>query len=135
MPQFQANLEKLTKDVRALGATPLLVTSLTRRTFNGSTLVDSLADVVPVTRAAARNTHTTLLDLNAASRAYVSAIGQEAADAYNLVAGDRTHLDAWGSVVFGRIVADLLLEKKRHLGRWIAANETLSALIEKGIPA
>lgn len=48
---------------------------------------------------------------------------------------DRTHLNDWGSVVFGRMLADLLLEKVDGLESWIAPNETLSALIRDGMLA
>lgn len=80
---------------------------------------------------------TTLLDLNAASRAYVDRIGAAAAHAYNLQPGDDTHLDGWGSVVFGRMVADLLLASGagRCLGPWIRPNATLSQAIRDGMPA
>ncbi|KAH8880828.1 SGNH hydrolase [Thozetella sp. PMI_491] len=135
MPQFQANLVSMAKDVKSLGGTPIIVTSLTRRTFNGTVLVDSLTDVVTAARAAAGSANVALLDLNAASYKYVSAIGQAAADKYDLVEGDRTHLNDWGSVVFGRIVADLLVGQKASLGKWIRPNETLSSLINQGLPA
>lgn len=114
----------------------LLVTPLTRRSFESDHVVaDSLHDQRLATIAAAEASNTTYLDLNAASIAYVDAIGEDAAHAYNLAASDNTHLNDWGSVVFGRIVADLLLEKKPELSEWIVANETLSRLIADGLPA
>lgn len=85
--------------------------------------------------AAAEATDTTYLDLNQASIDYVNAIGESAAQVYNLVEDDRTHLNDWGSVVFGRMLADLLLEKVDGLESWIAPNETLSALIRDGMLA
>ncbi|KAI1362938.1 SGNH hydrolase-type esterase domain-containing protein [Xylaria arbuscula] len=136
LEQYQTNLEDLANDIWALGGTPLLVTPLTRRTFESENVVqDSLHDERLATIAAADATNTTYLDLNAASIAYVDAIGEEAAHAYNLAADDNTHLNDWGSVVFGRILADLLLGKKPELAEWIAANETLSELIANGLPA
>ncbi|KAK7911232.1 hypothetical protein PG985_013713 [Apiospora marii] len=80
---------------------------------------------------------TTLLDLNAASRTYVNRIGRDAAHAYNLKADDETHLDDWGSVVFGRMVADLLLESMagKCLGPWVRPNATLSRAIRDGVLA
>lgn len=84
---------------------------------------------------AAEATNTIYLDLNQASLAYIDAIGESAAHAYNLNPDDNTHLNDWGSVVFGRLLADLLLEKKPELAQWIQANETLSELIESGLPA
>ncbi|ORY72174.1 SGNH hydrolase-type esterase domain-containing protein [Pseudomassariella vexata] len=137
MAQFQTNLENMAEEVKSLGGTPILVTSLTRRTFNAATgtVVDSLQDVATATRAAANTTDTALLDLNAASMAYVNAIGNASAQAYNLNPTDQTHLNAWGSVVFGRMVADLLLEEKPMLEEWILPNNTLSWEIANGVAA
>jgi hypothetical protein len=75
------------------------------------------------------------VDLNTASRNYVNAIGNASAQKYNLNEGDMTHLNPWGSVVFGRILADALLAKSGGLKQWFRANETLSTLIRKGLPA
>ena len=132
MEMFKANLENLAGEVKQLGATPLLFTSLARRNFNGTELKQDLADVVPATREAAAAAKVQLIDLNAASRKYVQAIGSADADKYNLVEGDRTHLNDHGSVVFGRIVADLLIKSDKSLGRWIERNGTLSRLIAEG---
>ncbi|KAI3317224.1 SGNH hydrolase-type esterase domain-containing protein [Xylariaceae sp. AK1471] len=136
--QYQTNLQNLATDIKNLGGTPLLVTPLTRRSFPSSTpnsASDSLHNERLATIAAAEATGTTYLDLNQASLNYINAIGATAAHVYDLNAGDSTHLNSWGSVVFGRIVADLLLEKKGDLKTWIRANETLSTLIKNGQPA
>lgn len=121
--------------MQRLGATPLLFTSLTRRNFNGTQLVQDLGDVVNATREVAAASHVELIDLNAASRRYVQAIGSADADMYNLVPTDRTHLNAHGSVVFGRIVADLLLRSDEALYKWISRNDTLSGMIAEGVYA
>jgi hypothetical protein len=73
--------------------------------------------------------------VNEASLTYVDRIGNESAQVYNLIPNDTTHLNAWGSVVFGRMVADLLLQQKADLGQYFAPNETLSDEIWNGIPA
>ncbi|GAP90931.1 putative GDSL-like lipase acylhydrolase [Rosellinia necatrix] len=135
LAQFQTNLVNLAKDVLSWGATPLLVTPLTRRTFSGGSVEDSLHDERLATIAAAGTAAVAYLDLNAASIAYVDAIGEAAAHAYNLNAGDNTHLGAWGSVVFGRLVADLLLERRADLAPWFLPNQTLSDEIRDGLPA
>ncbi|KAI1173484.1 SGNH hydrolase-type esterase domain-containing protein [Nemania sp. FL0916] len=136
LEQFEANLVALAEDIWQLGATPILLTPLTRRQFTSThSADDSLHNERLATISAAETSNTTYLDLNAASLAYVNAIGETAAHAYNLKEGDNTHLNAWGSVVFGRLVADLLLEKKPELASWIRPNETMSALIQDGLPA
>ncbi|KAF2634564.1 SGNH hydrolase [Massarina eburnea CBS 473.64] len=133
--EFKTNLKALAQDVKDLGATPLILTSLTRRKFDGTELKDDLSDVVPAARTAAADSNVALIDLNAASRKYVQAIGSENADKYNLVSGDRTHLNAHGSDVFGRIVADLILAYNGNLSSWIEKNATLSGLIADGVYA
>lgn len=87
------------------------------------------------TIAAAEATNTTYIDLNLASMEYVDAVGNASARRYDLNGNDTTHLNAWGSVVFGSIVADLILRKEPRLERWIAKNETLSLEIWHGVAA
>ena len=77
----------------------------------------------------------TYLDLNYYSLQYVDAIGVEATIPYDLNGNDTTHLSAWGSVVFGRMLADLLLQKEPELRTWFTPNETLSKEIWSGVPA
>lgn len=89
-----------------------------------------------LTIAAAKKVGADVLDLNHASQAYVEALGEEAAHAYNRVPADMTHLNEWGGVVFGRMVADLMIEKLAlAVEPWIRANETMSDLIANGQPA
>jgi lysophospholipase L1-like esterase len=75
------------------------------------------------------------IDLNRASTDYVNAIGANASWAYNYLPDDRTHLNDWGSVVFGRLVSDLLVAKYKDIKVWTKANETLSAALREGVPA
>jgi lysophospholipase L1-like esterase len=81
------------------------------------------------TIAAASAIGATFLDLNAASRAFVNAIGEEAAHAFNLKESDNTHLNDEGSIVFGRLVADLLLEKLPQLDKFFKSDCKLSCEI------
>jgi len=66
---------------------------------------------------------------------YINAIGERQASEFDLKSGDHTHLNAHGSVVFGRMVADLILEQYPDVGKWIKKNEALSAAIRAGKPA
>ncbi|KAI0968575.1 SGNH hydrolase-type esterase domain-containing protein [Xylaria arbuscula] len=136
LAQYQENLQSLAGDVLGLGGIPLLITPLTRRAFTTpNNATDSLHDQRLATIAAAEATNTTYVDLNEASLKYVDEIGEAAAQTYNLNPTDTTHLNDWGSVVFGRLVADLLLGKKPELGAWFLSNETLSEEIREGVPA
>ncbi|KAF6836642.1 GDSL-like Lipase/Acylhydrolase [Colletotrichum musicola] len=130
--QFQANLETLANEVTAAGGTPILITSLTRRVFSGGTVIQNLENERLRAIAAAEAVGATYLDLNTASTNYVNAIGNANGKLYDLSAGDSTHLNTAGEVVFGRLVADLLLEKRSDLAQYIRENKAISDKIKNG---
>lgn len=88
LEQYEANLEDLALDVKRVGATPILVTSLSRRNFDNSTspptIIQDLETQRELTIEAAKNTHTKYIDLNLASVAYLNAIGPTLSDTYDL---------------------------------------------------
>ncbi|KAI2619148.1 carbohydrate esterase family 12 protein [Hypoxylon sp. NC1633] len=137
--QYQANLIRFANEVKSLGGTPLLTSSLTRRAFssgNDHNATDSLHDQRLAAIAAAEVTSSTIIDLNAASLEYVNAIGKASAYKYNYGDGtDTTHLNEHGTVVFGRMVADLITRAKPELESWFTPNETLSNAIWNNLPA
>lgn len=130
--QFKTNLKKFAEEVKSAGATPILLTPLTRRVFSGSKVVQSLAEQRTATIAVAEANAVKFADLNIASENYVNAIGKAAASKYNLADGDWTHVNEWGGVVFARIVSDILVAKFPELVPFVKKNETLSALIKEG---
>lgn len=108
----------------------------------------NLADQRTYTIYAAGNTSTWYVDFNLASTNYLQAIGNASAQTYDLACTDKTHLNAWGSVVFGRMVADLILGHEPALGdvdwtppetgpltEWFVPNKTLSDDIWSGTAA
>jgi lysophospholipase L1-like esterase len=72
---FPANLKRYVEDVRAAGATPVLVTPLSRRQFKDGRLVDDLVPWAQAVRAVAAETGTPLVDLNARSAEAAQALG------------------------------------------------------------
>ncbi len=122
--EFPENMARYAADVRALGGVPVLVTPLTRRTFRGPYLRDTLAPWGAATRNAAARERVALLDLNTASAQAVQAMGQAGADtlaveppaapdpAGNKVknAFDWTHLGPMGAAFFGAMVAKELAQ-------------------------
>ncbi|KAI8944836.1 SGNH hydrolase-type esterase domain-containing protein [Xylaria longipes] len=137
--EYQQNLINFANEVKSLGGTALLVSSLTRRMFpkDPHDATDSLHDQRLAAIEAAEVTGSAIVDLNAASLAYVDAIGRDASRAYNWGDDrtDTTHLNPWGEIVFGRMVADLIIRAKPDLERWITSNETLSNAIWNNQPA
>ncbi|KAK4096205.1 carbohydrate esterase family 12 protein [Parathielavia hyrcaniae] len=117
------------------GRDPIVLTSLTRRTFTNGRLDDSLANVANAAKAAARAAGATMLDLNAVSKKYVQAIGQSNADRSNLSRGDRTHFIPHGTQVFGRMVADLIVGWRSSLSNCIRPDAAMSRKIAQGVYA
>lgn len=127
--EYPANLARYVQDVRHIGATPVLVTPLTRRTFKGEQLQNDLLPWVDAMRKVATQQGVALIDLNALSYQAVQAMGQAEADtlatepppsmtpapvpttATETMAPakstfDRTHLGAKGAALFSAMVAD-----------------------------
>jgi hypothetical protein len=110
----------------------ILITSLTRRNFKGGKVNQDLEDQRIAAIAAAKAVGARWLDLNIASVDYVNAIGEENATFYDLSDGDRTHLNTKGEAVFGRMVADLMVQEREDLEPYFKANKALSDKIWAG---
>ena len=135
MSTLQTNLQNMANQVKSAGGTPIILTLLSRRTFINGKLDDSLANVAQAAKKAAAAVGATLLDLNDASKKYVQAIGASNADKYNLSNGDQTHINARGTTVFGRMVADLIVGWKPALSTYITPDAALSKKIAQGVYA
>jgi lysophospholipase L1-like esterase len=96
-------------------------------------VTESLSKERDAAIAVANKTGVKYLDLNTASTKYVNAVGQANADKYNEDEGDRTHLNFSGKLVFGRMVADLLVKKRPDLVQYVVTNKKLSQLIKDGV--
>jgi lysophospholipase L1-like esterase len=105
--EFPVNMERYVREARELGAVPVLVTPLTRRSFRGAYVHDDLAPWAATVRGIARDTGTPLLDLNALSLADVQAMGSEKANqlARTPPNFDHTHVGPEGARHFSGIVA------------------------------
>ena len=77
---FPANLSRYIDEVRAAGATPVLVTPLTRRSFKGLQLANDLQPWADADQAVAKVKQAPLIDLFTASAAAVQAMGSAEAD-------------------------------------------------------
>jgi len=99
---FPANLARDVDDVRAIGATPILVTSLVRRTFAESDparLTSTLGPWVEAVKRVAAEKRVPLIDLDAASRALCERLGPVQTAGFNLRKDDGTTYTAeWTSL-------------------------------------
>jgi len=136
---FRENLARYVSDARAIGAKPVLVTSLTRRNFNangkidpehlesmtdgkGNATRDYLNDYVAATRAVAAEQKVPLLDLNARSIEQLNQLGPKAALAYDAKTKDpskpdKTHLSPKGAEETAKLVADEIRKNAPELAK------------------
>lgn len=106
---FRANLARYVDDARAAGATPVLITSVTRRIFDKDGKVRrTLTEYAEATAAIAKEKSVPLVDLHARSIAELEKIGPEAAKAYNPTTKDGkpdgTHLSPAGADATAKLV-------------------------------
>jgi len=124
-------LRRYIADARAIGAVPVIVTSLSRRGYRDGHVIEDLKPFPDAARQVAAAEHVTCVDLNALSTKLLNTMSQEQADQFDATAHpdakaenankanpaiDRTHLNDHGRQVFGRMVADALIREQVELG-------------------
>jgi lysophospholipase L1-like esterase len=129
--QYAVNLKQYVADVRAIGGVPVIVTPLSRRTFVDGKVKEDLSEYAEAARRVAAEEGITCVDLNSMSTKLLDGMTQEKADDFDAVGHadakaenggkpqptlDRTHLNAKGKAVFGRMVADALVRTQVELG-------------------
>ena len=119
MPTFRVNLARYVDEARAIGAKPVLVTSLTRRNFRDS----DLAQWADATKEVAAQKNVPLIDLHAKSIDALEELGPPVSPALGPLKTDgtldKTHLNATGSAFFGAIVAEELPRVMPELASYI----------------
>lgn len=136
--RYTALLRKYIAMARDKGATPMLVTSMNRRTFDSDGKVrDTLAPYPELTRSVAASEHIELIDLNAMSKTLYEAIGEPnsrilfvyaAANTFpNQAAAlhDDTHFNNYGAYELARCIVWAM--QQQHM--------PLATLLRNGIPA
>jgi len=94
---YQANLRKIVARTRALGGTPVLVTSMERK---GGVEHDTLAGYPEAVRAVAQAENCAMIDLHAMSRIFYRALGSDLDKAFQ----DGTHHNNYGSYELAKCV-------------------------------
>lgn len=126
---YAANLRRFIHDLRAIGAEPVILSPLARRTFHdGKPWNQDLQRYADAARRVAEQENVTFVPLLNMSDALLSRMTQEQADEFDATNHpdqraengksriDRTHLDARGKKVFGRMVVDYLSRRLVELG-------------------
>jgi pectinesterase len=116
MPTFVQDMKNYVDEARAIGAKPILITPLTRRQWDKSAngkIKSSLAPYADEVKKIGAEKHVPVLDLHARSIELCEQLGREGClkfspmkEGTNTV--DGTHLNADGSVMFGRLVVEEL---------------------------
>ncbi|WP_432104163.1 GDSL-type esterase/lipase family protein [Streptomyces sp. bgisy091] len=118
---------------RERGATPVVVTPVSRRSYNSTTgeFNVSFPEYVEAAKAVAAEEDVPLVDLSASSRAYLNTIGPEEAKSVflHVPAGvypnrpngtaDDTHFQEYGAIQMARLVADDVSDLNTPLARHI----------------
>ena len=110
---FRENLVRYIDEAKAIGAKPVIVTSLVRRNFDpqGKILPDLLVPYVEAAQAVAADKQVPLVDLYARSLEQMNQLGPESALAYDAkpkdpAKPDKTHLSPLGETETAKLVAD-----------------------------
>jgi pectinesterase len=117
---YRANMARYVDETRAIGAKPILVTSLTRRQFTGPSrdkIKPNLDPYVVEVKKLAAEKNVPLIDLHSRSIEVCEKLGREGCVALSPIkkdsgsnAVDNTHLNEKGSAVFARLVAEDLVK-------------------------
>jgi pectinesterase len=104
-------------DARAIGAKPILVTSMVRRQWDKSDsnkINSSLIPYVEAVKALAKEKNVPLVDLYTRSKQLCEQMGKEKCWEFSPIKDnnqyDNTHLNAKGSVMFGQLVVEELIK-------------------------
>ena len=125
---YTQNLARYVDEARAIGAKPVLVTSLTRRNFDKSgsgKLVPNLTPYVAAMKKLAADKNVPLVDLHARSVEYCEKIGPAETAKLNPAGKDgkpdTTHLNAGARIIFAKLVVQELRTAVPELTPYLAA--------------
>ncbi|CAN5339212.1 rhamnogalacturonan acetylesterase [soil metagenome] len=127
---YKEYLKKFADEARSRGATPVLVTSMLRRSFDSTGhIINTLGDYPAAMRQLAAEEHIALIDLNAMSRKFYEAMGpvQSTKAFVHYPAGtypdqaaelkDDTHFNNYGAYELARMIVQGLKESGLPLAR------------------
>jgi len=121
---YRENMARFVDEARAIGAVPVLVTSMARRTFQNGKIRGELAPWVEAVKKVAAEKKVPLVDLSGRSIALLERIGPDAAAVFDPKGKDgqpdHTHLSAKGGEAMAGLVADELRKVEPKLAGWLA---------------
>jgi lysophospholipase L1-like esterase len=116
---YKADLKRFIAEARQHGATPVLITSMHRLTFDHEgKITNSLGDYPEAARQAAREERVALIDLNAMSKPFYEALGP--VDAHRAFAGkDTTHHSDYGSYELAKCIVQGIKSAELPLAKFL----------------
>jgi len=122
MGTYKQYLKVFIAEARRKGATPVLVTSMHRRSFGPDGKIrNTLGDYSEATRQTAREEGVALIDLNAMSAAFYEALGPERSPlAFGANGRDATHHSAYGAYELARCVVEGIRAAHLDLVQYLA---------------
>ena len=121
---YPENLARFVDEARAIGATPILVTSMARRIFDNGRIRGELAPWATAARKVANQKNVPLVDLFARSVDLLEKLGPEGSAPWNPPGkdgrADHTHLSPEGAEVMAGVVADELRKVEPKLAKLFA---------------
>lgn len=119
---YKSDLKRFVADTRSKGATPIIVTPMERRGFNGTKVKPSHGDYPDAIRQLAVEDNVALIDLNAMSVQFYEALGPD--KAYLAFAGngenrDATHHNNYGAYELAKCIIKGIKASKLDLAKSI----------------
>ncbi|MGD0551332.1 MAG: rhamnogalacturonan acetylesterase [Sedimentisphaerales bacterium] len=139
---YRQFLTRYIDEARAIGAKPVLVTSLVRRQWDAADSNKIKSDLAPYAEAMrqlAKEKNVPLVDLHARSKELCEQLGKEKCNELSPLKGDNqidnTHLNDKGSVVFGKIVVEELVKAAPELKPCFRSEPAADANSAAKVPA
>ncbi|MEP7336480.1 MAG: rhamnogalacturonan acetylesterase, partial [Acidobacteriota bacterium] len=116
---YKADLKMFVAEARKRGATPVVVTSMHRRTFDaGGKITNSLGDYPEAVRQVAKEENIALIDLNAMSKTLYEALGPEKSGVL-FKEGDGTHHSNYGSYELAKCIVEGIKANKLGIAKFL----------------
>jgi lysophospholipase L1-like esterase len=119
---YKKNLVRFVTETKAKGGVPVLMTPVSRESFEGGKITNSFVangkdDYVAAVKEVAKEQGVTLLDLNASSAALYEAVGEGKAQALFATPAEKTHHSDYGSYEISKCVVQGIVDAKLELAQ------------------
>jgi len=114
--EYKALLEKYAAETKAKGATPVIVSPMSRRNLANGKSVNTLGDYPKACEAAAKEFGCPFIDLNAMSAAVDEALGP---DLVGRAFNDGTHPNTYGGYLLSRCIVEGIKQDNLELAKYL----------------